>query len=65
MTEKNNEDFKNFTKCWICDNTYVDGDIKVRDPCHITGKYRDSAHRDRNIIIKLYNKIPILFQNLN
>ena len=39
MTRKDNEDFKNSTKCWICDNTYVDGDVKVRDHCHITRKY--------------------------
>ena len=39
MTRKDNEDFKNSPKCWICDNTYVDGDVKVRDHCHITRKY--------------------------
>ena len=33
---------KNSTKCQICDNACVDGDVKVRDHCHITGKYRDS-----------------------
>ena len=60
-TEKDNEDFKNSTKCWIYDNTYVGGDVKVRDHCHITGKYRDSAHRDRNINIKLNHKIPVVF----
>ena len=47
MTKKN-QDFKNSTKCWICDNTYVDGGIKVKDHCHITGKYRRSVHRDCN-----------------
>ena len=26
----------------------VDNNFKVRDPSHITGKYRDSAHRDFN-----------------
>ena len=31
------------------DSSYVDGDVKVRDHCHNTGKYRDSAHRDCNI----------------
>ena len=32
-----------------CENDYVDNDIEVRDHCHITGKYRGSAHRDCNI----------------
>ena len=31
MTKKDNEDFKNSSKGWICDNTYVDGDVN-----HIT-----------------------------
>ena len=38
MTKKDNEGFKRSTKCWVCDNTYVDGDVKVRDHCYITGK---------------------------
>ena len=38
MTKEDNKDFKNSTKCWIYDNTYVDGDVKVTDHCHITGK---------------------------
>ena len=29
MTKEANEDFKNSTKCWICDNDYIDGDVKV------------------------------------
>ena len=31
MTKENNEDFKNSTNCWICDNGYVDNDFKLRD----------------------------------
>ena len=31
MTKKHDEDFENATKCLICDNFYVDGDVKVRD----------------------------------
>ena len=36
--KEGNEDFKNPTKCWICDNNYIDADVKVRDHYHITGK---------------------------
>ena len=46
MSKKDNEVFKNSPKCLICDNDYVDNGVKVRDQCHITGKYRVSAHRD-------------------
>ena len=28
MTNENNEDFKNSTKCWICGNDYIDNDVK-------------------------------------
>ena len=38
MTKKDHEDFENSTKCWTCDNDYIDGDVKGRDHCHITGK---------------------------
>ena len=48
IAKENNEDFEKSTKCWTCENNYVDNDVKVRDHCHITGKYRDSAHRDCN-----------------
>ena len=30
--------------------------LKIRDHCHITGKYRGSAHRDCNINVKLNEK---------
>ena len=56
MTKEDNQDFKNSTKCLICDNDYVDNDVKVRDYCHTTGKYRSSAHRDFNINAKLNHK---------
>ena len=64
ITKGDNEDFEDSTKCWICDNAYADGDVKVRDHCHITGKYRGSAHRDCNINVKLNHKIPVVFHNL-
>ena len=61
MTKEDYQDFKNCTKCWICDNDYVDTDVKLRD--HITRKYKGSAHRDCNINLKLNRKIPVVFYN--
>ena len=49
IAKENNKNFKNCTKCCICDNDYIDNDVKVRDHCHTTGKYRASAHIDSNI----------------
>ena len=31
MTKTDTEDFEKSNKCWICDNVYVNGDVKVRD----------------------------------
>ena len=64
MIKEDNEDFENSNKCWICDNDCVDGDVKVRNHCHITGEYRGSAHRDYNINVKLNHKTSVVFHNL-
>ena len=50
------------TRCQIYD--HVEGDFKVRNHYHITGKYRGSPHRDCNISIKLNPKILIALHNL-
>ena len=60
MTKESNEDFENSTKCWTCDNDYIDSNVKVRDYAHMTGKYRGSAHRDYNINVKLCYKILVI-----
>ena len=49
VTKKDSEDFKNSTKCWICNNTYVDGDVKVRGHCRVTGNYRGSDSCNINV----------------
>ena len=36
ITKKENEVFENSTKCWICDNAYIENDVKVIDHCHIS-----------------------------
>ena len=35
--------------------------LKVRDKCHITGKYRGFTHRNFNQNLKLNHKNPVLF----
>ena len=61
MTKKYYEDFENSTKYWICDNDYVDDDVKVIDHCHIIEKYRAFANRDCIIKFKLNHKISVVF----
>ena len=64
MTKEDNDDFENSTKCWICDNNYINNDVKVKDHFHVTEKYKGSSHRYCNINVKLNHKIPIVFHRL-
>ena len=45
MTKDDEKKFQKAEECHICDKKYTDKDIQVRDHCHITGKYRGSAHQ--------------------
>ena len=64
MTKDDEEDFKTVDECHISNKKYLEKDIRVRHHCHITGKYRGSAHQDCNINFQLSDKIPIIFHNL-
>lgn len=67
MTEEEEELFKGSDRCYICGHKYVDNEIRVRDHCHITGKYRGSAHQECNLKLKLDAsklKVPVIFHNL-
>ena len=60
--------FKLMDKCHICGKKYTDKDVRVRDHCHITGKFRGSAHRERNMKLRITPesiKIPVAFHNLH
>ena len=46
MTEDDEMRFKPMDKCDICNEKYTDKDVRVRDHCHITGKFRGSAHKE-------------------
>ena len=45
MTKKILKDFKDSTKCCICQNQCKEeANVKVKDHFQITGKYRGSTH---------------------
>ena len=39
---------------------YDKENVKVKDHCHITGKYKGSAHEECNINLSQTRKIPIV-----
>ena len=55
---------KNSQDCWICNEKITKNKDKVRDHCHITGKYRGPAHKKCNSKLRIPRKIPIIFHNL-
>ena len=67
MTKKDEKEFQKAEECHICNKKYTDKDIRVRDHCHITGKYRGSAHQECNLKLTVNPeevKIPVIFHNL-
>ena len=63
MSVEDEEQFERTEICWIC-NKLIENDNKVRDHCHITGKYRSAAHRNCNINLKISKKLVIIFHDL-
>ena len=52
MTKEDKQDYLNATTCYICNNEITEKDkkgYKVRDHCHISGKYRGCAHNVCNM----------------
>ena len=67
MTKDDLDAFEKATECHICNKQYTSEDIRVRDHCHITGKYRGSAHQECNLQLRINPeeiKIPVIFHNL-
>ena len=64
MTKEDENKFKKADSCHICNKKYTDKGIRVRDHCHVTKKYRVSAHQDCNLNFRLTDKIPDIFHNL-
>ena len=65
MTQEDIEDFKNDNICRFCEKEILSD--KVRDHCHLTGKYRGPAHNTCNINVKQKDSyfIPFAFHNFS
>ena len=62
MSIEEEDQFVKTEICWIC-NKLIEND-KVRDHCHITGKYRGAAHWNCNINKEISKTLSIMFHNL-
>ena len=65
LTFQQKTEFRQATRCSICNKKFQPDDTKVQDHCHFTGKYRGAAHVKCNLDYSFrYFKIPIFFHNL-
>ena len=64
MSEEEEHLFQQSNSCWICKKLIDNDEEKVRDHCHVTGKFRGAAHGSCNINLQLTKKVPVIFHNL-
>ena len=64
MTEEEEHLFQQSNSCWICKELINNDEEKVIYHCHVTGKFRGTAHWGCNINFQLTKKIPAIFHNL-
>ena len=49
MSVEEEQQFWSSNTCWICEKLVDNDHEKVRDYCHVTGKFRGAAHWSCNI----------------
>ena len=67
ITKADLDEWKQTNVCHICEKAISNSgdDIKVKDHCHLTGKYRGAAHQNCNLKYKEPSFIPVVFHNLS
>ena len=64
MSAEEEEKFELTNIFWVCSKLIENSDNKVRDHCHISGKYRGAAQWSCNINLKVTKKVLVIFHNL-
>ncbi|KAB0805098.1 hypothetical protein PPYR_02068 [Photinus pyralis] len=65
LSEKQQQDFESATHCHICEKVFSENEIRCRDHCHFTSKYRGASHQACNINYQNNHAIPVVFHNLS
>ena len=63
MTNEDEEIYNNSHICWICKQELNAN--KVRDHCHVNGKFRGAAHNQCNLKLRIPRKLAVTFHNLH
>lgn len=63
FTEDDRESFDSAVVCFLCQNDLKDD--KVRDHCHLSGKFRGAAHSKCNLQYMIPKFFPVIFHNLS
>ena len=64
MSWKEEHLFQQSNSCSICKKLIDNDEEKVRDYCHVTGKFRGVARWDYNINFQLTKNVPVIFHHL-
>ena len=64
MKEGEEHIFQQSNSCWVWKTLVGNGELKVRDHCLVTGKFRGAAHWNYNIKFQLTKKAHVIFHNL-
>ena len=63
LTKEEEKQFNIASDCWICGEE-LGNNVKVRDHCHYTGRYRGAAHNSCNLKYNKPKGVPVFFHNL-
>ena len=64
MSVEDEERFQDADCCHLCDRIFADGVEKVRDHCHLSGRFRGAAHDACNKQAKTPKHLVVWFHNL-
>ena len=63
MTRYDKLVYDNSTHCHICNEEF--GEDRVRDHCHLSGKFRGAAHEVCNLKYKIPTLFSVIFHNFS